>query len=608
MSPPQDEAQPRHSPLPSPPLPNPAFVRGVFARSGFFLDLLILLGLTLSTLAVYAQVSAFDFISYDDDYYVVQNPLARAGLTAVSIPRAFTAVVASNWIPVTMLSHMLDVELFGLSAGMHHLMNLPFHAAAAILLFLWLRRSTGARWSSAFVAFIFALHPLHVESVAWISERKDVLSAFFFFLALYTWTCYTERPTRARYLLVAAAFSVGLMCKPMLVTFPLLLIMLDWWPLRRIQADLSSKTLPWKNLPWKKLLAEKIPLLALSAAVSLVTFLVQHADGAVASEQSLSPLVRAAKALISCVTYIRQTFWPAGLAIFYPYPHHIPLAQAAAALAILIGMSALLISVRRTRPYLAVGWFWYLIMLVPVIGLVQVGEQSHADRYMYLPMVGLTIMVAWGAADLATRWPRLRLVAAAAGVVVCALCAGLTFRQAAFWQGAQPVFEHAIEVTGDNWLAEANLGAFLMSQNTSECPVAAIRHLEAALRIRPGYALAGNNLGVCFLRSNLCPAAIPYFEEALRANPNRASFSQANIGFNLGLCLMKTERFAEAASRFEATLRVWPDYGVRSRLAEALSNVPGRKQEAIAQYQVLLRQRPGDAEARRNLDALLKAH
>jgi protein O-mannosyl-transferase len=336
----------------------------------------IAIGLATATFLVYAQVWRFGFVNFDDPDYV--NTSGRG------VVWAFTSVDAANWFPVTRLSHILDVLLFGMRSGWHHLMNVVWHAAAAVLLFEFLHRATGARWRSAFVAFVFALHPLHMESVAWVSERKDVLSAFFWFLTLWAYTRYAQRPGRGWYAFTLTAFAVGLMAKPMMVTLPLVLLLLDLWPLGR------------------RAYGEKAPFFALSAASAIATFVVQRSAGAV-GQLAVFPLgLRVENALVTYIIYIARMFWPVRLAVFYPYPADLPAWQPMLAAAAILAISVGVWRGFRKHPYLAVGWAWYLVTLLPVIGLVQVGAQARADRYTYLPMTGLAIMLAWGTAE----WPR----------------------------------------------------------------------------------------------------------------------------------------------------------------------------------------------------------
>jgi protein O-mannosyl-transferase len=551
------------------------------ARRRKLLDLAVCLGLILSALAVYAQVGGFDFVNYDDNLYVYQNAHVRAGLTPGSVKWALTSAVVGNWTPVTMLSHLLDVQLFGMSSGMHHLVNVVFHTLSAVLLFLLLRRATGGLAISAFVAFVFALHPLHVESVAWVSERKDVLSGFFWFLALYGYVRYTERPSSGRFLLVEAPFCLGLMSKPMIVTFPFTLLLLDIWPLRRTQ--------------WPKTVSEKLPLIALCAGASAIAYFVQKSAGAVTA---IPLATRTVNVFISYVTYIGQTLWPTRLACYYPYPQSIRAWPAAAACAVLLAVSALAAWAWRMRPYLAVGWFWFLGTLVPVIGLVQVGTQAHADRYMYIPMVGLLLMLAWGAADLVKKWPRTKPAIAAAAVVSCAACMALAWKQASYWQNSETLFQHAIEVTQDNWVAEFDLGTYL---NTMGRGADAIPHFETALRIKPDDARVQDGLGASLASLGDCTAAVPHFEAALRARPGLAKAS-----YNLGYCLAISGDDAAAIPLFEAAIRAQPGFAdAHFRLGMSLSKIPGRAPDAIREYEAVLRLTPDDAKAHVRLGELL---
>ena len=513
------------------------------------LDTGIRIGLILAVLIVYAQVGRFDFTNYDDPDYVTSNPHVQAGLTLASIKWAFTAVVSANWMPVTLLSHMLDCQLFGLSSGMHHLVNVLLHIVASLMLFAVFQRATstsiqqGARWPSAFVAFVFALHPLHVESVAWVAERKDVLSACLFFAALYAYVRYAERPGLRRYLLVAAIFSLGLMAKPMLVTFPLVLLLFDFWPLRRVQ------------LP--RILWEKVPLLALSAADSIVTYFVQGSKGAI----TVVPYaVRLPNALTSYVVYIAKMFWPSHLAWFYMYPDAVPLWQPAAALVVLLGVTAFAILTARTRPYLITGWFWYLGTLVPVIGLVQVGAQSRADRYMYIPMVGLLAMLAWGGADVIRKWPQAKTAVVVAAALACAGCMPVTWQQASYWQNSIALYQHAADVTEDNLWARYNLAGqyyFLGSQlANSGHGSEAIAQFEEALRVRPNYAEVHNNLAILLAKMpGRTDDAISHFQAALSLNPKLVEAHR-----NLGILLASIPgRESEALAQLEAAQKLQPD-------------------------------------------------
>jgi tetratricopeptide (TPR) repeat protein len=545
-------------------------------------DLMICLGLTLSILFVYAQVGGFDFVNYDDNLYVYQNAYVRAGLTLASIKWAFTAVSGIDyWRPISLLSHVVDAQLFGMKSGMHHWVSVCIHLLSSILLYLALRRATGARYLSGFVAFVFALHPLHVESVAWIAERKDVLGAFFWFLALYAYVWYAERPSPGRYVAVVVPFCLGLMSKPTLITFPFTLLLLDVWPLRRFQ--------------WPKTIWEKLPLIALSAVSSVVTYVVQKSAGALGP---MAPAMRVENAFLSYVMYIGQMFWPTRLAVFYPYPSSIPAWKALAAAAILLIVSVLVMKVWRTRPYLAVGWLWYLGTLVPVIGLVRAGGQSHADRYMYVPIVGLSVMLAWGGADVVKRWPRTKSWILAAGVLFCVACMAYARAVTAYWQNTETLFRQTLDVTQGNVVAEYDLATYLGEMRRYD---EAIPHFEAALRIEPNKANAQSNLGVALRLKGQCEAAIPHFEAALRAQP-----VYQDATYNLGRCEIAVGNYASAAREFAVAARANPNSaGAHFWLGTALSKIPGRSTDAIEQYETALRLSPGDATVHSSLGELL---
>jgi len=426
-------------------LPVPPQKMSVFA--GWRLDLLICGSLLLVTFAIYAQVFHFDFVNFDDPDYIIGNPHVRQGLTSQGLAWAFTSPGAANWFPLTWISHMLDCQLFGLDSGWHHLHNVLLHSLAAIFLCVFLTRATGSRWRSVLVAYIWALHPLHVESVAWVAERKDVLSAVFWFLTLWAYVWYSRRPGWGRYLAVALGLCLGLMAKPTVVTLPFVLLLLDYWPLARL------------GQRWRKAVLEKLPLLALSGIAAAITYRVQEHAGAV----KVLPLhTRLANATLSSTLYILKTFWPSRLAVFYPYPRHFAFLPLLAAGLLLAGITAAVIVLRRRAPYLVTGWGWFAITLIPVIGLVQVGGQARADRYMYIPMVGLLIMVVWGAAEVLEQL-RATVVAIPLAASACATCAVLTWIQVGYWRNSETLFRHALHVTQDNSVANHNLGNYLMT-------------------------------------------------------------------------------------------------------------------------------------------------
>jgi tetratricopeptide (TPR) repeat protein len=518
---------------------------------------LLCLALALASWATYAGVSGHSFLSYDDPAYVTQNRQVLAGLTRSSVAWAFTAVHSGNWHPLTWLSHMLDVELFGLDAGAHHLTNLALHVANALLLFGVLARMTGATGRSAFVAGLFALHPLHVESVAWVSERKDLLSTCFALLALAAWLGWARRRSGVAYAGALALFALGLMAKPMLVTLPFLLLLLDLWPLGRLATR--------RPLGLAPLLVEKLPFFALSAASSLVTL------GAQSSAISLEvPLgVRLSNALVGYLHYLGRALWPSELAAFYPYPYPEPwpLALVACAAALLIGVSAAALLRLRRQPYLAVGWLWFLGMLVPVIGLVQVGLQSMADRYMYLPLVGLAVPAVWGAHEALARLGYRDALLAGVGIALLAACALATRVQVGYWRDSETLFRRALAVTDGNYYAHVIVGSALFDRGELE---AAIEHFEESLRDAPWYSRAHANLGRGLLARGDLEGALASLSQASRLNP-----WLRHAHFHRGEALERARRHAEAVEAYRAELELSPDHSdARRRLATLLATHP----------------------------------
>jgi tetratricopeptide (TPR) repeat protein len=484
---------------------------------------------------------------------------------------------------------MLDRELFGWDAGADHMVNLALHVLSSLLLFLLLTRMTrttvSAVWPSAFVAFAFALHPLHVESVAWIAERKDVLSALFFLMTIWAYLNYVDRPAAWRYVLVAIAFACALLSKSMTVTLPFVLLLLDFWPLKR-----------WPRSAAGRLLIEKIPLIALAIAASIVTFLVQRGGGAVIAGGLLPIDLRIENALASYAVYLLKFFRPSNLAVFYPYGE-IPAWQAILAGVALAAITVFVIVERRNRPYLATGWFWYLGTLVPVIGLVQVGAQSRADRYTYLPMIGIAIMLAWGASDLAQRHPSLKLAIAGIAVALCASWMVLTWSNLQSWRNSVALFQHAIDATRDNYVAYSNLGAALRREGRID---AAVPYFERALSIKPHFADAHNGLGEALLAEGRVDEAEPHVTEAVRLEPQSAS---AHV--NLAATLSKRGDSRAAAAEYRTALQLDPDSAeAHCGLGVALAE-QGRTEEALAQLYESVRIDPGYADAHYNLGRLL---
>lgn len=543
----------------------------------------VIIGLVLCVLLVYARVAAFGFINFDDREHVYNNPYVRSGLSLAGIRWAFTAIVVGNWIPLTMLSHMLDVQLFGLRSGWHHLANVCYHAAAAAVLYKFLRAATASRGLPAFAAFVFALHPLHVESVAWIAERKDVLSGLLAMLTLYAYVAYVQHPGRRRYWITLGLFSLGLMAKPMLMTLPLILLLLDLWPLERQRT-------------WK-LLWEKLPFFVLALADGIITVLVQGAAGAVKP----APLdLRLANAVNSYVIYLWQTVWPARLAVIYPFPKVIVGWHAGIGLLAIVTVSVISVLQFRKRPYLTVGWFWFIGMLLPVIGLIRFGAQAHADRYMYLPMIGLTLAVGWGVSEMMGRRPRFRTGVAVAAAIACCAFAVMSYLQVGYWRNGETVFTHAIEVNRDNYVAHTGLAEYLVQFPQRETE--AVQHLDIALQINPDYPEAHSELGIYLARLNLCDAAIPHFEAVLHVQPQNLI-----AGKDLGLCLAQTGRYDAAIRQFEKQLQIGPDDSdIRFALGDLLSKYPGREANAIAHYEAGLRLNPSNTDAHSKLASLLE--
>jgi tetratricopeptide (TPR) repeat protein len=505
---------------------------------------LVCLALVLLTTAAFGRSLNNGFVNYDDPEYVTSNPGVKGGLSAAGLRWAFTASDVLNWHPLTWISLQLDYQLYRLRPWGYHLTSVLLHAGSSVLLFLALRRMTGAVWRSAAVAALFALHPLHVESVAWVAERKDVLSTFFGMLALWAYADYARRPGVGRYLLVFAALALGLLAKPMLVTWPCLLLLLDYWPLGRLRRG--------GPVPLRLVLAEKLPLFALAAVSCAVALFAQGRGGAIESLQEVPLGVRCANALVSYVAYLGMALWPAHLAPFYPHPGGaLPWWQPAAAAVLLAGITALAAATAWRRPYLLVGWLWYVGTLVPVIGLVQVGDQTRADRYTYVPLVGLFLAAAWGLADLAAHRPALRWPVIAAAVLGLAACFVCTVRQVGYWHDSQALWAHALRVTADNYVAENNLGLALLQDGR---PEEAEGHFRAAVRFKATYARGYANLGLALDEQGKLAEAAACYSRALEIRPDLAATHN-----NLGIVLGKLGRGDEAIAQLTEAVRLDPE-------------------------------------------------
>ncbi len=552
-------------------------------------SILAALILVAATALAYAPILGNGFTSYDDDQYVTANPHVRGGLSLTGLRWAWTTTDAANWHPLTWLSHMADCEFFGLDPRGHHAVSLALHLSNVALLFLVLAGMTGAAGKSAAVAALFALHPLHVESVAWVAERKDVLSGLFFLLTLAAYRRYVARPSLARYAVVGVALAAGLLAKPMLMTTPFVLLLLDRWPLERKESPM-------------RLAVEKAPLLALCAASAVMTIVAQRAGGALGTAQQYPLGMRVANALVAYVVYLRKTVWPSDLAAFYPYPAGDPSwLTAALAASVLLGITAAGVRAGRRHPYLLVGWLWYVGMLVPVIGLVQVGEQSLADRYTYLPLIGIFLVVAWGVPGVLERLRppgrSSRWAGWAALVALLVVLAVTTKREARVWHDSVTLFEHALVVTAESSSAHVNLAIGLEERGDLD---RAEQHYRRALELRPDDVVAHNNLGYVLARRDRWAEGVEHYLAALRQDPDCADAHN-----NLGIALARERRFDEAMPHFAAAARRKPE-DARYQFNWGTALV-GEKHwtQAIEHFREAIRLQPDYAAAHFNLSAAL---
>jgi protein O-mannosyl-transferase len=576
----------------------------------------IVIGLLLFALVVWTFLPSLrhGFVNFDDDVYVYDNPSLQHGLSWQSIRWAVSTLDAGFWHPLTWLSLLLDSQLFGLRPSGYHLTSLLLHAANTVLLFVLFRRLTGATWRSAFVAALFALHPLHVEPVAWVAGRKDVLSTVFWMLALLAYTVYVEHskesgkePTSSigfhlssftphvspYYLLSFFFFVCGLLSKTMVVTLPFILLLLDWWPLQRFQ--LRTKDSKLKTLC--PLFLEKLPFLAAAFACGLLTVRAEKGVGAMQTISDIPLLYRIANATFNCGRYLVQMVWPSRLAVFYPYPRAFALWPVVGTGLLLLLASALLLRAGRRWPYLAFGWIWYGVTLLPVAGLIQVGSHSHADRYTYLPLIGAFTILAWGAYDLTRRWPRQPAALTAAVGLVLLLLVPLTRRQIGHWKDSKSLLRHALGVTDNNHFAHNNLGLALLNEGQAD---EAINHFQQALEIDPGYSKPHNNLGIALLEKGRVDEAIVQFRAALASRPDFAE-----VCYNLGVALLRKGQPQEAVAPFQNAVESRPELAkARYGLGSALLRT-GRTGEAVAQFRKALELDPGYAEAHNDLGLAL---
>jgi len=584
---------------------------------------ILCLVLAAVALALYNPVNRHPFVNYDDDRYVTENQHIRQGLTADTFTWALTSTEQANWHPLTWMSHALDCSLYRLNPAGHHFTSVLLHAVNVVLLFLFLSRATGRTGASLFVAALFALHPINVESVAWVAERKNVLCTMFFFLTLWAYVWYAKQPDWKRHVAVFVLFAAGLASKPMAITLPFVLLLLDYWPLRRVPEE--------RWLPQARLVLEKLPLLALSAASAFITVKAQQAGGAVRSTEEFSFAVRLANAIYSYAMYLWKMVWPAHLAPLYPHPGASLAAwQVTTATVVLLAVTALVFKF-RTRRYLLVGWLWFLGMLVPAIGLVQVGDAAMADRYAYIPLVGIFIMIAFGVADWAES-RRLPLSPAIPAAALLVLLAMITQRQIGYWQSNPELWSHTLAVTQNNFIAEDNLGGALLLEGRDE---EARPHFEAAARINPRDPMSRSNLGTYYQSHGQGPEAIQQyqaaihltsdpgllaqnyanrgavqfelgqdeqarrsFEQALQLNPN-----QFNAWLGLGLLARKQGRVEEAIRDLSRSLQLQPTAQAYLELGHTLEQA-GRAAEALDAYDQAVKLAPDLKEAQQAAEAL----
>ena len=555
----------------------------------------------LLTLAVFWPALSCGFVNFDDPDCVSANPHVQGGFTWEAVKWAcLNTEQHAYWAPILWLSHLLACQLFGLNPWGHHLLNVLLHAANTALVFLVFRRLTGATRRSLLLAALFALHPLRVESVVWVTERKDVLSGLFWLLTLWAYVKYVEEihgknsKSKAWFGLALVWFALGLMSKAMLVTLPGVLLLLDFWPLQRMSGD------PRQAASKLRLILEKIPFFCLAAAASTVTFVVQKHGVGLAAAESLPFGARGGNALISYWRYLAEMFWPADLAVLYPHPGYWPLATVSLAGGLLAGLSILFFLKRRYQPYLLVGWFWFVGTLIPVIGLVQVGEQAMADRFTYLPSLGVLIIVVWGAEELTRHWRHQVMILTVAGLTTTGLCVLATRQQIGYWQDSETLFRHALAVTKNNYVAHNNLGDALASKGLL---IEADEHFREAIRLKPDDADAYYNLGTILERQGNNDEAIRPLQTAIRLNPNHAE-----AYYNLGNAFFAQNQLDEASQQFQAALRLKPDYVKASYNLGIAFGRQGQMDLAIRQFQTTVRLQPDYTEAHYNLGVALQAN
>jgi len=534
----------------------------------------------------YSPVINHEFVNYDDDEYVFENPTVLNGISLNNMHWAFTTTYKSNWHPLTWMSHMLDVELFGLNAGMHHITNVIFHILNTLLLFILFREMTGCLWKSGFVAVLFAFHPMHVESVAWISERKDVLSTFWGMLTLIAYVKYVKRGKLIYYLLVNLFYIIGIMAKPMIVTIPFVMILLDYWPLNR-------------NEKFGLLIYEKIPLFLISIVSCGITLYVQEIGGSIASLEAYPLYVRIANVLVSYASYMGKIIWPCCMAVFYPHPDKLTMHKVVIAFLLFVSLNGFAIKSMKNHPWATVGWLWYIGTLVPVIGLVQVGLQSRADRYTYLPYIGLFIIIVWGSEQLLLKWGVKKRGVALIMVIVLTVLTGLSSLQLTHWKNSIKLFTHAINVTDDNYLAHNNLGQAILERGGTD---KAIYHFEEAIRIKSNFEIAYLNLGVSLVNKGKNREAISYYQKAIEIKPDYVDAYN-----NLGNAYLRESMTIDAVRQYQKALKIEPENAQTFNSLGAAMIRMGRIDDAIKYFKKAINAKPGYMEAKRNLAKVLSA-
>jgi tetratricopeptide (TPR) repeat protein len=563
--------------------------------------------LILITVAAYENVRNHEFINFDDDIYVTDNQIVKEGLTLKGISWALGFNKSGYWQPLTWLSHMLDCELYGLNPGRHHLTNLMIHLANTLLLFWTLYRMTGRVYRSALVAVFFAVHPLNVDSVAWVAERKNLLSTFFWMLSLLSYNRYAENPKPDRYMLTLILFVLGLMVKPMLVTLPFVLLLLDFWPLKRLKfgqrqefglEEPQVRATEKQHTVVSKLFIEKIPFFALSlGSVWLSISSTQHINNMIAAD-TVPMTLRISNALVSYVSYMGKMIWPLELAIYYPYPESIPLWQAAGAGVLLTAATVLFVFLINRKSYLAVGWLWYLGTLVPVIGIVQGGLWPEmADRWAYVPLIGLFVMIAWGVPDALQKWQFAKPVMTVMAIGIIGSLLIITQTQLQHWKNSKTLFEQTLKVTSDNTVAHNNLGNALLEEGKTE---EALDHFMAALRIEPRHAGAQNNMGNVLMKLGRVDEATDHYLESIKIDPLKAKTHN-----NLAIALNEQKRIEESILHLREALQLKPNYADAYNNLGAVYRKKGKIQNAAKCYLEAIRLKPDFAEAYNNLGLLL---